>query len=436
MTTLSPLSGSPASLENENTLPSPNPPVPTTTTTATSTAPPAKATSKSKPRKRVNTAEKRHQHNAIERQRRETLNGKFLSLARLLPSLAAHRRPSKSAIVNGSIAHLTHQRDQRLLAAKLLRRLCSEHDTMLAEVNEWRKANGFAPKEGGSAWTDDVDEVCSVEKEVFGNFSNFDGEDGEEDDDNEMSLDHAASVAASFGNVGGLITPRSSTDVEAMSHNPALFGNMPVREARPHPATLSNGINWTDDFSSFHLSNGNNAHLAFNAFMSDQMDQSSSDSPTNSQQGAVVTPPTSTDALLYNHTPSPRSSNGASGSSDDHKSAAGPSSSGSNHGWNPTQLLFLQQQQAQLQRQQQHAGVDCHFNSNMFSQAPVNPDAFTQQLLAGMFPANGANQDQVQQWRKSALGSLLPPNQVMQGGSQPSVDELRVSLHLINLDFC
>lgn len=33
---------------------------------------------KPKSRRRVNTAEKRVQHNAIERQRRETLNGKFL----------------------------------------------------------------------------------------------------------------------------------------------------------------------------------------------------------------------------------------------------------------------------------------------------------------------------------------------------------------------
>jgi hypothetical protein len=76
------------------------------------------------PRKRVNTAEKRHQHNAIERARRETLNTKFLTLARLLPSLANHRRPSKSAIVNGSISHVNKAREQRLLAATLLKELC------------------------------------------------------------------------------------------------------------------------------------------------------------------------------------------------------------------------------------------------------------------------------------------------------------------------
>lgn len=38
----------------------------------------AKAATKPKSRKRVNTAEKRASHNAVERQRREMLNGRFL----------------------------------------------------------------------------------------------------------------------------------------------------------------------------------------------------------------------------------------------------------------------------------------------------------------------------------------------------------------------
>ena len=89
MNTSSPISGSPASCKNEITV---APLTDTSPAVARNAAP--KAAAKSKPRKRVNTAEKRHQHNAIERQRRETLNGKFLTLARLLPALASHRRPS------------------------------------------------------------------------------------------------------------------------------------------------------------------------------------------------------------------------------------------------------------------------------------------------------------------------------------------------------
>lgn len=51
----------------------PNTPPTTLTTTLTATL-----TTKRKPSKRANTAERRATHNAVERQRRETLNGRFL----------------------------------------------------------------------------------------------------------------------------------------------------------------------------------------------------------------------------------------------------------------------------------------------------------------------------------------------------------------------
>ncbi|WVN87149.1 uncharacterized protein L203_102325 [Cryptococcus depauperatus CBS 7841] len=154
-----------------------------------------------KPRKRVNTAEKRSQHNAIERARRETLNGKFIVLARLLPSLAVTRRPSKSAIVNESISHLTFQRNQRLLASKLLREIARERDELLREVNEWRSINGYAMKEG-QGWSEDMEEVLGVEKEIFGTFASMDdGEQGMEEEEEGM---------------GELIAPHSAKDKAAL----------------------------------------------------------------------------------------------------------------------------------------------------------------------------------------------------------------------------
>ena len=58
------------------------PPVPSATTvstsTATATSPTSPAQMKRKPNRRANTAERRATHNAVERQRRETLNGRFL----------------------------------------------------------------------------------------------------------------------------------------------------------------------------------------------------------------------------------------------------------------------------------------------------------------------------------------------------------------------
>ncbi|KAF7288904.1 Macrophage erythroblast attacher isoform 1 [Mycena indigotica] len=98
-----------------------------------------------KPKTR-NSAERRASHNAVERQRREALNARFLDLAGMLPSLATIRRPSKSSIVNTSIAHVNASNRHRLLASQQLRGLTEECESLRREVNEWReRAGGIAP---------------------------------------------------------------------------------------------------------------------------------------------------------------------------------------------------------------------------------------------------------------------------------------------------
>ncbi|KZP29086.1 hypothetical protein FIBSPDRAFT_778964 [Athelia psychrophila] len=98
---------------------------------------------KRKPSRRANTAERRATHNAVERQRRETLNGRFLDLAALLPNLSQIRRPSKSSIVNSSIAHIHASRRHRLLASRELRLVKLESDALRRELNEWRDRAGL-----------------------------------------------------------------------------------------------------------------------------------------------------------------------------------------------------------------------------------------------------------------------------------------------------
>jgi hypothetical protein len=120
---------SPPSSEGQASQP---PQTPTTATQATQPQP-AKRSSR-----RANTAERRATHNAVERARRETLNGRFLDLAAMLPNLAAVRRPSKSAIVNSSIALIHAQRRQRAIAARELRLIKAENDAIRQELNEWR----------------------------------------------------------------------------------------------------------------------------------------------------------------------------------------------------------------------------------------------------------------------------------------------------------
>ncbi|KAI0958135.1 hypothetical protein AcW1_006305 [Taiwanofungus camphoratus] len=112
-----------------------------TTTTTNNNANNAQV--KRKPSRRANTAERRATHNAVERQRRETLNGRFLDLAALLPNLSQIRRPSKSSIVNSSIAHIHASRRHRMLAARELRLLKLEADALRRELNEWRDRSGL-----------------------------------------------------------------------------------------------------------------------------------------------------------------------------------------------------------------------------------------------------------------------------------------------------
>lgn len=409
---VSPLSGSPT----DKPFPSPALPGNATATTAAvpanTTAAPAKP--KSKPRKRVNTAEKRHQHNAIERQRRETLNGKFFDLARLLPALAASRRPSKSAIVNGSIAHLTYQRDQRLLASRLLKQLSAERDALAKEVNEWRASSGFQTREITNL-AEEIEEVCSVEQEVFGTFANV--EDEPEDDD-------MPSEVASFN---GLITPRPSTDINEM-HLQSMFGNMPVPPVAAPATAPSMPQNWSNDFT-FALNTSN--VFPFNPFLADPVEPATSTSPASSQQGGVLTPQTFNE-MMVNHTPSPRSSNGLASSVEDVKPTMQASQNGSAQ-WTPAQILLaqqLQRQQQQQQQQQQSQAFASHFAQPQVSTpAPLNPDLFSQQIMASMFANSLSNNtnaqpDQIELWRRAAIGSI--PAMPM---SRPSINPNPTSVH-------
>ncbi|KAF8829272.1 hypothetical protein F5879DRAFT_659896 [Lentinula edodes] len=137
---------------------------------------------KRKQNRRINTAERRATHNAVERQRRETLNGRFLDLAAILPNLSQIRRPSKSAIVNSSIAYFHASRRHRLLASRELRLLKFETDALRRELNDWRDRASIRRVQEPTR-SDGFSIVLSGELEILpiDGIDNEDGDDGDDD---------------------------------------------------------------------------------------------------------------------------------------------------------------------------------------------------------------------------------------------------------------
>ncbi|KAL6301664.1 hypothetical protein BKA93DRAFT_455922 [Sparassis latifolia] len=215
---------------------------------------------KRKPSRRANTAERRATHNAVERQRRETLNGRFLDLAALLPNLSQIRRPSKSSIVNSSIAHVHSSRRHRLLAARELRLLKLEADALRRELNEWRDRSGL-PRVEEPVRGDGFQLVLSGEVEVLsgipieeedaaGEYGNDDyGDDdyvggrgsppgplgvGDEQDDVQMRAPMAQAAAASLLKNG----PENPFAHTATGGGPSLHLQTMLPRSSSHPTPM------------------------------------------------------------------------------------------------------------------------------------------------------------------------------------------------------
>lgn len=87
--------------------------------------------------------EKRANHNAIERARRDTLNQRFLVLASKLPSISEVRRPSKSLIVNRSLQFVTESLSREAMYRKMATELHERTRVLTEQLNEYRIANGL-----------------------------------------------------------------------------------------------------------------------------------------------------------------------------------------------------------------------------------------------------------------------------------------------------
>lgn len=287
---------------------------------------------KRKPSRRANTAERRATHNAVERQRRETLNGRFLDLAALLPNLSQIRRPSKSSIVNSSIAYVHASRRHRQLASRELRLLKLEADALRREVNEWRdrtrlphveepvRGEGFTMVLSGEI---EVLSTLPEEEEENSAHGGYDGYDDVEEDflgagasalaveDNER---HVAAVGMINGN--------------GFAHGSANSGNNAHVLSRPVPAgpmIVSSPTVVSFENPAMYESN-QTAFAGINYIQQHQMSQQDVEK-WNSQmfsqpqqqplvsQGSLFTPPTSAHGLSPSASP-PQGGNAATTFSD------------------------------------------------------------------------------------------------------------------------
>jgi hypothetical protein len=95
--------------------------------------------------KSLNHAEKRANHNAIERARRESLNIRFLELAASLPSLQHVRKPSKAVIVGKSIEFIQEAKQRLDVKTRSLQLIRQQNEELKREINQLRQELGKAP---------------------------------------------------------------------------------------------------------------------------------------------------------------------------------------------------------------------------------------------------------------------------------------------------
>ncbi|KAI9032775.1 hypothetical protein CLU79DRAFT_679699, partial [Phycomyces nitens] len=103
-------------------------------------------------------ADRRAEHNAIERARRESLNTKFQQLAHNLPNLQNDRRPSKGTIIERTL--------------EFVKQTVNKEDRYRNKIRELRKANRQLLNQIASGTTDD-DDSHSVAMSDFSDHVSF-----------------------------------------------------------------------------------------------------------------------------------------------------------------------------------------------------------------------------------------------------------------------
>ncbi|KAI8340434.1 Myc-type, basic helix-loop-helix domain-containing protein, partial [Chlamydoabsidia padenii] len=81
-------------------------------------------------------AERRAEHNAVERARRENLNSKFQQLADSLPNLRSYRRPSKGQIVEKALDWIRQSMHKESRYRHQIYQLQRQNKQLLAQLDQ------------------------------------------------------------------------------------------------------------------------------------------------------------------------------------------------------------------------------------------------------------------------------------------------------------
>ncbi|KAJ2646976.1 hypothetical protein IWW40_005026 [Coemansia sp. RSA 1250] len=106
----------------------------------------------------VDHAVRRATHNAIERARRESLNGQFQDLASAVPGLVHVRRPSKAVIVEKSLEYIRSFQKNLARRDDYIKRLQLRNVALHDEVNRLRSQLGLEPLSDSCEPTAELDE--------------------------------------------------------------------------------------------------------------------------------------------------------------------------------------------------------------------------------------------------------------------------------------
>ncbi|KAG2180447.1 hypothetical protein INT44_003451 [Umbelopsis vinacea] len=107
-------------------------------------------------RKMTSKADRRAEHNAIERARRESLNTKFQELAHSLPNLQNDRRPSKGTIIERTLDFVKRTIHQEERYRSEIERLREQNNKLKARIGSISSESSPEPS---MSWMDEANEM-------------------------------------------------------------------------------------------------------------------------------------------------------------------------------------------------------------------------------------------------------------------------------------